>query len=275
MIMADIKKLYVTKLILWMYSSFTLLILGYLTWNSFRTKQDVLSNTLGWPKSFTLESYVKVFRNEHFGVNIWNSVFILMMTIIIIVALASMVAYGLGRYSFKFKQGVMLYFLIGLMFPVQLGVVPVFLIIKNLGLINSPWSVILVLSAGLSMAVLMLTNFFAGLPDALAESARIDGAGEWRIFYRIMFPLASPVIVSLCIILSVNIWNQFFLPLIMLQDDAVKTIPLAVMKYTSNILLNMDKALATSVIATIPVLVLFFIFSERIISGVTSGSVKE
>lgn len=273
--MADTKKLYATKIILWIYSSCTIFILGYLIWNSFRTKQDVLSNTLGWPKSFTLDSYIKIFRDEHFGVNIWNSVFILIMTIIIIVALASMVAYGLGRYSFKFKQGVMLYFLVGLMFPVQLGVVPVFLIIKKLGLINSPWSVILVLSAGISMGVLMLSNFFAGLPNALAESARIDGAGEWKVFYRIMFPLASPVIVSLCIVLSVNIWNQFFLPLIMLQDDAVKTIPLAVMKYTSNILLNMDKALATSVMATIPVLILFFIFSERIISGVASGSVKE
>lgn len=273
--MADSKKMYITRLILGLYSSFTLFILGYLVWNSFRSKQDVLSNTLGLPKSFTLDSYISVFRDEGFGVNIWNSVFILIMTLIIIVILASMVAYGLGRYSFKFKQGVVLYFLVGLMFPVQLGIVPVFLIIKDLGLINSPWSVILVLSAGISMAVLMLTNFFAGLPNALSESARIDGAGEWKIFYKIMFPLASPVIVSLCIILSVNIWNQFFLPLIMLQDDAVKTIPLAVMKYTSNILLNMDKALATSVIATIPVLILFFIFSERIISGVASGSVKE
>jgi raffinose/stachyose/melibiose transport system permease protein len=90
-----------------------------------------------------------------------------------------------------------------------------------------------------------------------------------------MFPLASPVIVSLCIILSVNVWNQFFLPLVMLQNDAVKTIPLAVMKYTGNILLSMDYALVTSVLATIPILILFFIFSDRIISGVASGSVKE
>ncbi|WP_068786251.1 carbohydrate ABC transporter permease [Paenibacillus phocaensis] len=273
--MRDMKRLYVTKVIFWIYSLFTLFLLGYLVLNSFRTKQDLLSNTLGWPKSLSLDAYVKVFREGHFGTNIWNSVFILVMTLAIIIVVASMVAYGLGRYSFKFKQGLMLYFLVGLMFPVQLGIIPVFLIIKNLGLINSLWSVILVLSAGISMPVLLLTNFFAGLPQALSESARIDGAGEWKIFYRIMFPLASPVIVSMCIILSVSVWNQFFLPLILLQNDAVKTIPLAVMKYTSNILLSMDSALVTSVLATIPILILFFIFSERIISGVASGSVKE
>ncbi|MBB6634614.1 carbohydrate ABC transporter permease [Cohnella thailandensis] len=273
--MADTKRLYLTKVVLWIYSCFTLLILGYLVWNSFRSKQDVLTNTIGWPREFTFDSYAAVFRDDHFGTNILNSVFILAATLLITVILSSMVAYGLGRYKFKFKQGVMMYFLVGLMFPIQLGVVPVFLIIKNLDLINSPWSVILVLSAGLSMPVLLLTNFFSGLPEALAESARLEGAGEWRIFYRIMFPLASPVIVSLCIVLSVSVWNQFFLPLILLQDEAVKTIPLAVMKYTSNILLSMDKALATSVLATVPILLLFFLFSERIISGVASGSVKE
>jgi raffinose/stachyose/melibiose transport system permease protein len=273
--MGDSKRLYLSKTLLYIYSVFTLFILGYLVWNSFRTKQDVLSNTLGWPKEFTFDSYISVFRDQHFGTYIVNSVFILIMTIAIIIVLASMVAYGLGRYNFKFKQGFTVYFLVGLMFPVQLGVVPVFQMIKKIGLINSHWSVILVLAAGISMPVLLLTNFFKGLPDALVESARLDGAGEWKIFYRIMFPLASPVIVSLCIILSVNVWNQFFLPLVMLQDEAVKTIPLAVMKYTGNILLSMDYALATSVLATVPILILFFIFSERIISGVASGSVKE
>lgn len=273
--MADIKRLYISKLILWLFSCFTLFILGYLVWNSFRTKRDVLSNTLGWPKSFTFDGYVDIFRDEHFGIHIWNSVVVLVVTIFIIVALASMVAYGLGRYKFKFKQGVLLYFLVGLMFPVQLGIVPIFLIIKNMGLINSLWSVILILSAGISMPVLLLSNFFAGLPNALAESARLDGAGEWKTFYRIMFPLASPVIVSLCIILSVSVWNQFFVPLVMLQNETVKTIPLAIMKYTSNILMSMDYALVSSVLATIPILILFFIFSERVISGVASGSIKE
>ncbi|MFC4306421.1 carbohydrate ABC transporter permease [Cohnella boryungensis] len=273
--MADMKRLYLSKCILLVYSCFTLFILGYLLWNSFRTKQDMLVNTLGWPRKFTLESYVSVFRDQHFGTYIVNSVFILVATIFLIIVVASMVAYGLGRYRFQYKQGVLLYFLLGLMFPVQLGIVPVFQMIKNIGLINSHWSVILVLAAGISMPVLLLTNFFRGLPDALVESARLDGAGEWKIFYKIMFPLASPVIVSLCIILSVNVWNQFFLPLVMLQNDAVKTIPLAVMKYTGNILLSMDYALVTSVLATIPILILFFIFSDRIISGVASGSVKE
>jgi raffinose/stachyose/melibiose transport system permease protein len=143
-----------------------------------------------------------------------------------------------------------------------------------LHLLNSPWSVIWILSAGISMPVLLLTVFFAKMPSEIYESALLDGATEWKIFYRIMFPLASPVIFSICIIMSVQIWNQFFMPLIFLQSEEKKTVPLIVMKYTGNLMLSMDKALVASVLATVPILILFVVFSEKILDGVASGAVK-
>ena len=106
------------------------------------------------------------------------------------------------------------------------------------------------------------------------ESAKIDGAGEWTTFIRVMFPLASPVIYSICIIMSVQIWNQFFVPLIMLQSDSNRTIPLMIMKFSNNLMYNLDLAMAGSVMATVPILILFFIFSGKVLEGMASGGVK-
>lgn len=168
----------------------------------------------------------------------------------------------------------MFYFLLGLMFPIQLGIIPIFIIIKNLGLYDTYWAVILVSAAGISMPVLLLTVFFETLPLAIYESAKIDGASEWTIFWRIMVPMAKSVIFSTCIIMSVGIWNQFFIPLVFLQREEMKTLPLEIMSFTRKIFNNIDLALASSIIATVPILIVFFIFSKQIINSVITGGVK-
>jgi raffinose/stachyose/melibiose transport system permease protein len=260
--------------LLWIYSLFTAFVLLYMVYNSFRSKSDLLSNTFGKPRGLSFHTYIAMFTEQKFHLFFFNSVFILFASLAIIVLFSSMVAYALGRFKFRLNGTMQIYFLLGLMFPAQLGVLPVFLMMKSLHLVNSPWSVIWILSAGISMPVLLLTVFFAKMPSEIYESALLDGATEWKIFYRIMFPLASPVIFSICIIMSVQIWNQFFMPLIFLQSEEKKTVPLIVMKYTKNLMLSMDNALVASVLATVPILILFVIFSEKILDGVASGAVK-
>ncbi|WP_170924717.1 carbohydrate ABC transporter permease [Candidatus Enterococcus clewellii] len=260
--------------IMWLAAAFIIFILGYLLYNSFREKSDFMTNTLGLPKGFTVQNYIKLFVNDHFEKYFLNSVIILAFSVVLLVFLASFVAYGLGRYTFRGNRFLRVFFLIGMMFPVQLGIVPIFLLIKNVGLMDSYTSVVLILGTAISMPVLMLTEFFSKLPDELYEAATLDGAGELTIFLRIMFPMAKPVVFSVCIISSVNIWNQFFIPLIFLQTDTKKTVPLLVVKYTNNLFNNMDSALAASVLATIPILILFVIFSRKVLSGFMNGAVK-
>lgn len=262
-------------LMLGLYSLFTLFSMALLVYNSLRNKGDFLRNTLGVPKGLSFQNYQKLFVEENFLQYLGNSILILVVALVLLLMVASMVAYGIGRYHFKGKSLMLLYFLLGLMFPVQLGVVPVFLIIKGMGLFNSHWGVILVLSAGMSMPVLLLSIFFQGLPLSVYEAGKIDGASEWCIFCRIMLPMATPVLFSAGIIASVSIWNQFFIPLIFLQKEDVKTFPLAIMKYSRNMLYSVDLALASSVVATIPIQIAFFFFSKRILSGVAIGAVKE
>lgn len=259
---------------LWLYSSLTLFILLYMTYNSLRTKKDLLSNTFGLPEKLTFSTYHKLFAEAHFLRYFFNSALILIVSLLLVVFLSSMVAYGLGRFKFRFKNTLTLYFLIGLMFPIQLGIVPIFLLIRGMGLLDSYAAVILILSAGISMPVFLLTVFFAKLPKDIYESAKIDGASEWKTFYKVMFPLASPVVFSICIIMSVQIWNQFFIPLIFLQSEAKRTIPLIIMKFTSNLMYTMDLAMVASVVATIPILVIFYFFAQRVLDGVATGGVK-
>ncbi|WP_217595117.1 carbohydrate ABC transporter permease [Cohnella sp. GbtcB17] len=268
------KRTPVSAAILWIYSLLTLLLLCYMTYQSLRPKKELLSATFAMPKQLGFGNFRKLFAEAGFFTYLLNSAGILFASLALVVLLSTMVAYGIGKFNFRFKGGLLLYFLIGLMFPVQLGIVPIFLLIRDMHLLNSQWAVILVLASGLSMPVFLLTTFFAKLPHDLYESAKIDGAGEWTTFMRVMFPLASPVTFSVCIIMSMQIWNQFFVPLIFLQSESRKTIPLMIMKFTTNVLYNMDLALVGSVMATVPLLILFFFFSGRVIEGVATGGVK-
>lgn len=262
------------NVIMWLYASFTLFVLGYLVYNSLRPKSEILGNTLGKPKEFTFENFTELFTDDNFGMFFLNSVIVLVFSLFLLILLSSMVAYGLGRYTFKYNRHLRVFFLLGMMFPIQLGIVPVFLLMKNLDLVNSYLSVILLLGTGISLPVFILTTFFSGLPKELYEAAVLDGAGEWKIFSRIMFPLARPVIFSVCIVSSVQIWNQFFIPLIFLQSEEKKTLPLLMMKYNNHLFNHIDMAMAASVMSVIPILIIFIIFSKRILEGFASGAIK-
>ena len=259
---------------LWIYSSFTFLVILYMTYNSLRERKDILGNTFGQPKKLSLDNYVKLIVEDKFLHYFANSVIILVISLTLLILISSFTAYGIASYKFRGKKFMRIYFLVGLMFPVQLGIVPIFQLMKELNLINSIAAVIIVSAAGISMPVFMLTDFFAKLPKEIYEAAVIDGAGEWRTFFKVMFPMASPVVFSVCITQSVSIWNQFFLPLIFLQQDQNKTIPLLVVKYTKNLFSTMDMAMAVSTLSTVPILILFMVFSNKILDGVTAGAVK-
>lgn len=264
----------VVNVFMWLAALFIILLLAYLMYLSFREPADVLSNTLGVPETFTINNYIRVFINQSFHRYFINSVIILVFSVLLLVILSSFVAYALGRYKFRGNGFLRIFFLLGMMFPVQLGVVPIFLLISDMNLMDSYTAVILILGTSISMPVLMLTQFFADLPDDIYESATVDGAGEFTIFFKIMFPIAQPVVSAVVIINAVNIWNQFFIPLIFLQSENKKTIPLLLEKYTGNLLVNIDYALAASVLSTIPILIFFMIYSRKVLASYMSGAVK-
>ena len=264
----------IVRFLMILHVTFNVAVLLYVIYNSMRARPEFLSNTFALTSELSLKNYTKLIVSDHFFRYFLNSTLILAGALLLSVSLSTTVAYALGHYNFRMKRFFKTYFLIGLMFPIQLSIVPVFLMMKNLGLINSYFSVILICGASISMSVFLLTSFFANLPNEIYEAAVIDGAGEYRIFAKIMFPLAKPIVFSMSIITSVGIWNQFFVPLIFLQSDSYKTLPLLVMKYTKKLMMTMDSAFAVSVLTILPILILFAKFSKRILEGIAEGGVK-
>jgi len=186
-----------------------------------------------------------------------------------------MTAYGIARYQFKGKSFFEMYFLLGLMFPIQIAILPLFIIMRSLNLTNTFLGMIILYTANMSLSVFIFNQFFRQLPNALHESAIIDGAGEFSIFARIMMPISKPVISTVGIITFVQIWNDFYLPLVFLTKRSLHTLTLAIYQYLANFLAYWNYVFAAATIALIPVIVIFFIFSNQIISGLVAGSIKE
>jgi raffinose/stachyose/melibiose transport system permease protein len=262
-------------IILTLYCMIAVVLIGNMIISSFKTKQDLLFNTFGLPTMITLENYVKIIVEDGFLRNFLNSLILTLLSITSLIFFSSMTAYGIARYQFKGKSFFEMYFLLGLMFPIQIAILPLFIIMRSLNLTNTFLGMIILYTANMSLSVFIFNQFFRQLPNALHESAIIDGAGEFSIFARIMMPISKPVISTVGIITFVQIWNDFYLPLVFLTKRSLHTLTLAIYQYLANFLAYWNYVFAAATIALIPVIVIFFIFSNQIISGLVAGSIKE
>lgn len=260
--------------ILFFYTLVTIFVLICTLINSFKTKSDLISNLFGWPKAFSLENYKEVLFSDNFLLYFKNSLLLTGCGTFLCIALASMVAYGIARYSFKGKSFLTSYFLIGMMFPIQVSVLPLFLILKKLDMLNTLRGMILIYGAGMSLPVYIFQKFFRTIPSSLEESARLDGAGEFTIFLRIMLPLCKPVIFTIGLITAVGQWNDFYMPMVFLGNKSSRTLTLAIYKYLSQFLRNMNVSFAAVVITLLPIIVLYCLFSKQIVEGLVGGAVK-
>ncbi len=265
----------IAGVILALYSLIALYLIPITMLSAFKTKDDLIHNTMGLPRSFTLANFQAVLVDDGFFGFFLNSVALTSLSLVSLLFVASMTAYGLSRYDFKGKRFMQSYFLVGMMFPIQLGILPIFIIIRTLGLSNNFLGMALLYTANLSLPVFIFSRFFRLLPTSLHESAVIDGANEFTIYARVMMPISKPVFATVGILNFVLVWNDFYLPLVFLTKKGVRTLTLAIYRYMSNFLANWHLVFAAVTIALIPVLLAFFIFSEQLVAGLTAGSVKE
>jgi len=190
------------------------------------------------------------------------------------ILLSAMMAYGIARYEFKGKNLLSSYLLLGMMVPVQVTILPVFLMLKRMGLLNKLTGVLLLYIAGISMSCVVFQKFFKTLPRELEESARMDGCHDVKLFFKIIFPIAKPVIVTMALIKAISCWNDFYMPMILLGNKNTTTLTLGIYRYVGQFTRYMSETMAAVVITLIPILVLYFAFSTQIMEGMTSGAVK-
>ncbi|HXF83460.1 MAG TPA: carbohydrate ABC transporter permease [bacterium] len=243
--------------------------------SAFKSTREIFQNPFGLPVVWRLENFSRVWVEARFALYFRNSVVVTLASLLIILVFGAMAGYALGRVRFAGNDALYLYFLSGLMLPIRLGIIPLFILMRNLRLLDTPWALILTYAAsGLPSAVFILTGFFRALPADLDSAARIDGAGEWLIFRGVMLPLVRPALVIVAIYNLIPIWNDFFFPLVFIQSDRLKTLPLGMTAFFGQYYTDWALLFAGLTLAAVPVIALYVLLSQHFIRGLTAGAVK-
>lgn len=242
---------------------------------AFKKTREIFFDPFGLPGSWQLKNFIEVWHKAHFNIYFFNSVMVSVISILVLLTVASMAAYALARFRFKLNTLIFMLFLAGIMIPIRLGILPLFILMRDLGLLDTRLSLILTYAAsGMPMSVFILTGFFKTLPYELTDAARVDGCNEFQIFYKILLPLIRPALATVAIVNFVPWWNDFFFPLLFIKSDALKTIPLGMTIFFGQYMTDWGLLFAGMVIASIPLFILYILMSKQFISGLTSGAVK-
>jgi arabinogalactan oligomer/maltooligosaccharide transport system permease protein len=243
---------------------------------SIRPNDRLLSTSLSIiPENATFKQYVELFTNRPFLLWVWNSTIVSFVVTLTGVALASTAGYALSRFRFVGKQASMLGLLTTQMFPATMLLLPMYIMLIKLGLINSYLGIIIVYSAtALPFCVWQMKGYYDTIPFSLEESARIDGCNKWQAFYKIIFPLAAPALVITALFSFMTAWSEYIVAAQVLQDSSLYTLPLGLKSFQSNLTTEWGLYAAAALIVSIPVVLLFIILSKWLVSGLTLGSVK-
>jgi ABC-type glycerol-3-phosphate transport system permease component len=227
------------------------------------------------PSEPTLEHYRKVLFASNIPRYFLNSVVISIGSTAIALALAVFASYGFARFSFRGKGAAQAFVLVGQLLPTAAIIVPLFVTLKTLGLVNTYFGLILVYTIlTLPLSVWMLTSYFRAIPVELEEAAIIDGASRLSILFRITLPLSLPGIVSIVIFAFVTTWNEFIFALVFAQDSRVKTLPIGIAEFTGEFTTDWGAVMAASLIMTLPIVALFLAMQRLFVGGLTAGAVK-
>ena len=243
--------------------------------SGFKTNAEIFGAPFAMPKSFNLDNYAVIWNTTDVPHYLLNSTFVTLISVIVLLVTGTMAAYAISRYKFRGSIMVSLFFLAGLMLPLRLAIIPLFVQLKAMGLVDNLFGLIFIYTAmSLPSTVFILTGFLRSLPSELEDSARVDGASELRIMVQIMVPLITPAMVIAGIYNAVPIWNDFFFPLIFIQTPENKTLAQGLASFFGEYSVNFGVLYAGLTLAALPVVAVFILQSKRFIAGMTAGAIK-
>ncbi len=227
------------------------------------------------PVELTFEHYVRVWTDGGFNRYFFNTLLISVVDAIAMVIIASLAAYAMVFMEFRGKLILQVLFLIGLMIPVTAIVLPLFQIVRSFGLLNTHLGVIFAdLALAVSIFVFMFASYFAGVPKALHEAARIDGATEFQIYRRVVMPIATPAVVTTALLEFLWSWNDLLLRLLLMTRDEMRTLSVGLLNFQGTMTRDVTGLSSGTVIMAIPVVLLFLFFQRHFVRGMTAGAVK-
>ncbi|GAA2216508.1 carbohydrate ABC transporter permease [Nonomuraea monospora] len=247
----------------------------YALLNSFRTYADITRDPMGLPTSFSLDNYVRLFQDTDYGQAVLNTLVITIGTIALLLAVVPMAAYGIERLGGRSSRLIYLFFIAGLMIPFQVRMIPLVSGMDQAGLYGTLTSVILVHVGGsASFGVLLYCSFIKSVPVQVEEAAYVDGAGRLRTFWSIVFPMLLPATSAFVIIQALSLWNDFFIPLVMLDTTSAGTINIAINRMVGLLSSRWELIYTGAILAIIPSVLIFTAFQRYFVKGMSIGAVK-
>ena len=247
----------------------------FLVLGSFKSVEEFFSAPFGLPQHFSLDNYRRAWTEASISTTIRNSAIVTVSAVLISTVVSCLASYAIARLPFRGSLALRLLFVGGLIVPVQLIMVAIFIIMRWIGLLGSLGSLILVYATfGIPLGVLVLVGFFQALPKELSEAATIDGASDFQTFMRIILPLSMAPILTVVILNGVWIWNDFFIALVLSTKPSVETLPLGILNFFGVYSTEWGLIFASVVLSALPVVALYLLMTRRFIAGMTAGSVK-
>ena len=241
----------------------------------FKTNSDLQTNSYGLPTVFNFTNYTSILASSSFWQQLVNSTLVMFATSVGVVILSAMPAFVFARMNFRGRGLVFNYFSLGLLFPITVAMLPLYITLRDTHLIDNLWGIIIPQVAfGLPGNILILRNFFTAIPKELEEAAALDGCTTLGFFWRILLPLARPSLAAVAVLTMVASWNAFFLPLLVVNDNALWTLPLGIMQYQGQFAQDWSKILAFVSLALVPTIVFYLLAEKQIVAGLTAGAVK-
>lgn len=242
----------------------------------FKTVGELRTNAFGLPYEWRYMNYVDILLSQRYWMQMWNSLVIALLTVFLTVVCGAMAAFVFAHVKFFGSKFLLNYLLLGLMFPAATAILPLFIRIRDLGLIDTYMGVVLPQVAfGLAVSILLFRNYFRNLPRELFDAAFVDGCGYIRYFWYITLPLSRPILATVGIIAFVGSWNSYILPLILLNSEDMYPWPLGMMVYQGEFATEWQLVLAFITLTILPTIIAFFAAQRHIIAGLTAGAVKQ
>jgi raffinose/stachyose/melibiose transport system permease protein len=261
--------------LVWVLGSFIVVPLLYAVISGFKTTGALSTDPFGLPDPWKVSNYTGILTSGSFWRQIGNSVLIAVATTLITVAAAALAAFAFARYAFRGREFFFTLFAMGLMFPPAVAVLPLFVLLRSLGLLDDPFGVILPQAAfALPMTLIILRSFFRTIPGELEEAAIMDGCSRFGFFWRILLPMARPALGTVSVLAIVTSWNNFFLPLLVLGDPKWQTIPVGIQQFQGQYSTNYALVIAYIVLAMVPAIAFYSVAERQLIGGLTAGATK-
>ncbi|WP_339241884.1 carbohydrate ABC transporter permease [Paenibacillus sp. FSL R5-0517] len=226
-----------------------------------------------WPDPVTFEHFREAFKKGNFGLYFMNSTIVTLSSTLLLLLINSMAGFALAKYRFRGSSIILIAFISTLMIPIEVIMIPIFKVLSALGMYNSLLAIIIP-PAATPTGVFLMRQYLLSVPDELLEAARMDGAGEWKIYWSIILPIAKPILAVLAIFSFMWRWDDFVWPLIAISDPSKYTIQLALSNFIGEYNVDWGSLLAMSVITMLPVLIVFMVFQRYFVSGMITSGMK-